>query len=79
MDPVDLTYEKMISSVVGGNSSLFNLTICEGENVHHYVGIAEIRLRLQSILDKEPDVKKSLRGPESVTGPLTASVQPERT
>ncbi|VUZ38945.1 unnamed protein product [Hymenolepis diminuta] len=29
MDPVDLTYEKMISSVVGGNSSLFNLTICE--------------------------------------------------
>ncbi|KAM3171605.1 hypothetical protein ACTXT7_016291, partial [Hymenolepis weldensis] len=42
MDPADLTYEKVISklgSVVGDNSSLFNFTIREDENVHHYVGI----------------------------------------
>ncbi|KAM3176960.1 hypothetical protein ACTXT7_005486 [Hymenolepis weldensis] len=67
MDPADLAYEKMISklgSVVGDNSSLFNLTI---------------RLRLMSFLDKKPDVKMSRLRPESAGGLLTASVQLERT
>ncbi|VDL62007.1 unnamed protein product [Hymenolepis diminuta] len=39
MDPADLTYEKInskLDSVVGDNSSLFNLTISEDENVHHH-------------------------------------------
>ncbi|KAM3179861.1 hypothetical protein ACTXT7_017443 [Hymenolepis weldensis] len=42
MDSADLTYEKVnskLGSVVGDNSSPFNLTISEDENVHHYVGI----------------------------------------
>ncbi|KAM3188121.1 hypothetical protein ACTXT7_000890 [Hymenolepis weldensis] len=41
MDSADLTYEKMIGklgSVVAENSSPFNLTIREDENVHHFVG-----------------------------------------
>ncbi|KAM3177711.1 hypothetical protein ACTXT7_003982 [Hymenolepis weldensis] len=42
MDHADLTYEKMISklgSVVGDNSSLFNLTISENKNVHYHIDI----------------------------------------
>ncbi|KAM3175264.1 hypothetical protein ACTXT7_008854 [Hymenolepis weldensis] len=38
---------------------------------------AEIRLGLLSLLDGEPDVKKSCRGTESAAGSLTASDQPE--
>ncbi|VUZ54937.1 unnamed protein product [Hymenolepis diminuta] len=98
MDPVDLTYEKMISKLdwaVGDNSSLFNLTIREDENAHHYVesqfrclifilGLrspchAETGFRLLSLLDREPDVKKSHDRPGSAAGRLTASFQPERT
>ncbi|VUZ46654.1 unnamed protein product [Hymenolepis diminuta] len=40
---------------------------------------AGIRLKFLSLLDKEPDVKKFRRGPESAGGLLTASVQLERT
>ncbi|VDL16009.1 unnamed protein product [Hymenolepis diminuta] len=40
---------------------------------------AVIRLRLLSLLDKKPDVKKSRRRPESAEGLLTASVQLEGT
>ncbi|VUZ47222.1 unnamed protein product [Hymenolepis diminuta] len=42
MNSGDLTYEEMISksvSVVGDNSSLFNVTISEDENFHYHVGI----------------------------------------
>ncbi|VDL37933.1 unnamed protein product [Hymenolepis diminuta] len=42
VDPANLTYEELISklgSVVGNNSSLFNLTISEDENVHYHMGI----------------------------------------
>ncbi|VUZ50980.1 unnamed protein product [Hymenolepis diminuta] len=98
MDPADLTYEKIISrlgSVVGDNSSFFNLTINEDENVRYRVenqfrclifilGLrsschAEIPLRLLSPLDKKPHVKKSCRRSESAGGLLIASVQFERT
>ncbi|VUZ52945.1 unnamed protein product [Hymenolepis diminuta] len=78
MDPADLIYLKMICklrSVVDNNISLFNLIIREGEIFHHY---AEIRLRLLSLSDKKPDVKKSHRGPESAAGLLIASAQPGR-
>ncbi|VUZ52931.1 unnamed protein product [Hymenolepis diminuta] len=84
-----------LGSVVGDSSSLFNLIISEDENVRHYVenqlrclifilGLrspchAVIRLRLLSLLDKKPDVKKSRRRPESAEGLLTASVQLEGT
>ncbi|VUZ55974.1 unnamed protein product [Hymenolepis diminuta] len=57
MDSVDLTYQKMISKLgsgVGDNSSLFNLAIIL---VADLLAIAEIRLRLLSLLDKELDVK----------------------
>ncbi|VUZ50057.1 unnamed protein product [Hymenolepis diminuta] len=80
MDPTDLTYEKTISklgSVVYGNSSLVKmkmLTIMFLTSCY-----AEIRLGLLSLLGKKPDVKKFRRGPGSAAGPLTASVQPERT
>ncbi|VUZ50352.1 unnamed protein product [Hymenolepis diminuta] len=98
IDPVDLTYEKIISklgSAVGDNSSLFNSTISEDENVHRYVEHqfrclifirdfrspyhAEIRLRFLSLLDKKSDVGKSRRRPKSAGGQLTANVQLERT
>ncbi|KAM3171348.1 hypothetical protein ACTXT7_016782 [Hymenolepis weldensis] len=110
MDPVDLTYEKIISKL-GAVVSDNNLTISEDENVHYHVGIVnrlgtsfrlgfieenqirylifilglrfpchtEIRLRLLSLLDKKPDVRKSRRRPESTGGLLTASVQLKRT
>ncbi|KAM3180423.1 hypothetical protein ACTXT7_016311 [Hymenolepis weldensis] len=73
-----------LSSGVGDNCSLFNLTKREDENVHHYVSLrspcyAEIRLRLLSLLDKEPDVKKSRCGPQSAAAPLIANVHTERT
>ncbi|VDL16074.1 unnamed protein product [Hymenolepis diminuta] len=40
---------------------------------------AEVRLRLLSLLGREPNVKMSRCLLESATGPLTESVQPERT
>ncbi|VUZ55119.1 unnamed protein product, partial [Hymenolepis diminuta] len=87
VDPANLTYEELISklgSVVGNNSSLFNLTISEDENVHYHMenqfrcliftlGLrspchAEIRLGLLTLLDKKHDVKKSRHRPDSAAG-----------
>ncbi|VUZ39486.1 unnamed protein product [Hymenolepis diminuta] len=79
-DPTDLTYEKMISeldSAIGDNISLTkNLIFILDLRSPCY---AKISLRFQSFIDKEPDVKKSPRGPEFAAGSLTASVLPERT
>ncbi|KAM3173262.1 hypothetical protein ACTXT7_012847 [Hymenolepis weldensis] len=69
LQPIDSaypTYEKMISkfgSVVSDNSSQFNLTLSEDEN---------ITIILLSLLDKEPDFKKSRHRPESAAGMLVA-------
>ncbi|KAM3180265.1 hypothetical protein ACTXT7_016625 [Hymenolepis weldensis] len=77
MDPTDLTYEKTISklcSVVYGNSSFLKMKMLT--IIFLTTCYAEIRLGFQSLLGEEPDVKKSRRKP---AGPLTASIQPERT
>ncbi|VDL61114.1 unnamed protein product [Hymenolepis diminuta] len=70
MDPVDLTYEKMIKSQF--RCLIFILGL---RSPCH----AETGFRLLSLLDREPDVKKSHDRPGSAAGRLTASFQPERT
>ncbi|KAM3184415.1 hypothetical protein ACTXT7_008394 [Hymenolepis weldensis] len=76
-DPADLTYEKMITDTDRGVSCALpcHIFILGLQSPCH----AEFRLRLLSLLDKKPDVKKSPRRPESAGGLLTASVQLERT
>ncbi|KAM3183560.1 hypothetical protein ACTXT7_010092 [Hymenolepis weldensis] len=67
MDSLDLTCEKMIKNQFRCLIFILGLrSPCQ----------AEIRLRLLSLLDKEPDIKKSHGRPNSAAGPLTASVQP---
>ncbi|KAM3171028.1 hypothetical protein ACTXT7_017432, partial [Hymenolepis weldensis] len=67
IDPADLTCENTIDKCL-----IFILGL---RSPCH----AEILLRLLSILDKKPDVKKSRRRPQSAGGLLTANFQPERT
>ncbi|VDL57918.1 unnamed protein product [Hymenolepis diminuta] len=66
MDSVDLTYQKMISKLGSGvGDNIYDLVLSNKTNsdvsfsflVADLLAIAEIRLRLLSLLDKELDVK----------------------
>ncbi|VUZ51395.1 unnamed protein product, partial [Hymenolepis diminuta] len=65
-----------LGSVVGGNSSLFNVFVCEDENVHHYI-VSDLILSKKT--NSDISLETQCRGPESATEPLTTSVEPERT
>ncbi|KAM3184131.1 hypothetical protein ACTXT7_008993 [Hymenolepis weldensis] len=86
MDPADLTCEKMIG-IVNRLRTSFRFGSLEENQFRCLIFIlglrspchAEVLLRLLSLLDKKPYVKKSLRRPESAGGLLTACVQLART